>query len=255
MDKNLFFYELEGRGYTFENMTWLGNCFEDDLLNMAWEMWSSAKHSVKAQAVPEGFVLVPERNVHDHYIANHLKGTTCSVDVSELTGNDGDRIYGKLRSFDCLGSDGNTLIYDLESSNFNLVKTTGNTGDFVLVEKTKLMQIIGSAAIIEPITRGNPLMSKYKTELEFILSTVRAMIEAQEQKVTEMKINWGMECPRCNHNEAIIHSTAEKDSGYEFMNGDAVNCLKCGNIGEMDANGEDSDIVWNEDEAQEQSHD
>lgn len=53
---------------------------------------------------------------------------------------------------------------------------------FVLVEKTKLMQIIGSAAIIEPITRGNPLMSKYKTELDFILSTVRAMIEAQEQK-------------------------------------------------------------------------
>ena len=52
---------------------------------------------------------------------------------------------------------------------------------FVLVEKDKLMQIIGSAAIIEPITRGNPLMSKYKTELDFILSTVRAMIEAQEQ--------------------------------------------------------------------------
>ena len=51
---------------------------------------------------------------------------------------------------------------------------------FVLVEKTKLMQIVGSAAIIEPITRGNPLMSKYKTELDFILSTVRAVIEAQE---------------------------------------------------------------------------
>ena len=53
---------------------------------------------------------------------------------------------------------------------------------FVLVEKAKLMQIVGSAAIIEPITRGNPLMSKYKTELDFILSTVRAVIEAQEQK-------------------------------------------------------------------------
>lgn len=126
---------------------------------------------------------------------------------------------------------------------------------FVLVEKAKLMQIVGSAAIIEPITRGNPLMRKYKTELDFILSTVRAMIEAQEQKVTEMKINWGMECPRCNHNEAIIHSTAEKYSGYEFMNDDAVNCLKCGNTGEMDANSEDSDIVWNEYEAQKQNHD
>ena len=107
MDKNLFFYELEGRGYIFQNKKWdeAKHRFEDDMLNMAWEMWSSAKHSVKAQAVPEGFVLV---------------------------------------------------------------------------EKTKLMQIVGSAAIIEPITRGNPLMSKYKTELDFILSTVRAVLEAQE---------------------------------------------------------------------------
>ena len=107
MDKNLFFYELEGRGYIFQNKKWdeAKHVFEDDMLNMAWEMWASAKHGLKAQAVPEGFVLV---------------------------------------------------------------------------EKTKLMQIVGSAAIIEPITRGNPLMSKYKTELDFILSTVRAVIEAQE---------------------------------------------------------------------------
>ena len=179
-------HDMEGCSFTeivermfskIKSMQTQVNTLDEMLLNQG-----DALAEAKAQAVPEGFVLVPERNVHDHYIANHLKGTTCSVDVSELTSNDGDRIYGKLRSFDCLGSDGNTLIYDLESSNFNLVKTTGNTGDFVLVEKTKLMQIIGSAAIIEPITRGNPLMSKYKTELDFILSTVRAMLEAQEQK-------------------------------------------------------------------------
>ena len=62
MDKNLFFYELEGRGYIFQNKKWdeAKHVFEDDMLNMAWEMWSSAKHSVKAQAVPEGFVLVPK---------------------------------------------------------------------------------------------------------------------------------------------------------------------------------------------------
>lgn len=123
----------------------LGADFENDALeilhrvNTGWAMWKKAinfscKEAAKAQ-VPEGFVLVPESNMHDHYIANHIKGTTYSVDVSELTGNDGDRIYGKLRSFDCLGSDGNTLIYDLGSSNFNLVKTTRNTGDFVWVEK------------------------------------------------------------------------------------------------------------------------
>ena len=55
MDKNLFFYELEGRGYIFQNKKWdeAKYVFEDDMLNMAWEMWSSAKHSIKAQAVPE----------------------------------------------------------------------------------------------------------------------------------------------------------------------------------------------------------
>lgn len=77
------------------------------------------------------------------------------------------------------------------------------------------------------------------------------VIKAQEQKVTEMKIAWGTGCPKCNHNEATIHSTAEQDSGYEFMDGDEVVCLKCGNKGEMDADGENSDILWNEDEAQE----
>ena len=164
MNKKLFFYELEGRGYSFHNKNWdeVKHGFKDDMLNMAWEMWSSGQ-AVKAQ-VPEGFVLVPENNVHDHYIANHLKGTTCSVDVSELTGNDGDRIYGKLRPFDCLGSDGNTLIYDLESSNFNLVKTTGNTGGFVLVPKDQFESL-------------NEFKNLYK----------RAIINAKKRKD---QINW-----------------------------------------------------------------
>lgn len=51
-DRELFLYELEGRGYTFENMTWLGNYFEDNFLNMAWEMWC-------ASASREGYKLVP----------------------------------------------------------------------------------------------------------------------------------------------------------------------------------------------------
>lgn len=53
--KELFFYELEGRRYIFQNKKWdeAKHGFEDDMLNMAWEMWSSAKHSAKAQAVPE----------------------------------------------------------------------------------------------------------------------------------------------------------------------------------------------------------
>lgn len=67
--------------------------------------------------------------------------------------------------------------------------------------------------------------------------------------MTEMNIDWGMECPRCNHNEATIHSTAENNSSFEFMDGDFVICLKCGNTGEMDVDGECSDIVWDENEA------
>ena len=69
MDKNLFFYELEGRGYIFQNKKWdeAKHGFEDDMLNMAWEMWSSAKHSVKAQAVPEGFVLLEKKGLRDTY--------------------------------------------------------------------------------------------------------------------------------------------------------------------------------------------
>lgn len=125
-------------------------------------------NQAKAQAVPEGFVLVPKTDVYDYYIANHLKGTTCSVDVSELTGNDGDRIYGKLRQYDCLGSDGNTLIYDLESSNFKLGKRTGNTGDYVLVPKEPTEEMIKA---------GRDERRDFGT----VASTYKAMIEAQEQ--------------------------------------------------------------------------
>lgn len=54
-DRELFLYELEGHGYTFENMKWLGNCFENDILNMAYEMWC-------ASSSREGYVVVPVDN-------------------------------------------------------------------------------------------------------------------------------------------------------------------------------------------------
>lgn len=54
--KKLFFYELEGRGYIFQNKKWdeTKHGFEDDMLNMAWEMWSSGQ-AAKAQAVPDTY--------------------------------------------------------------------------------------------------------------------------------------------------------------------------------------------------------
>lgn len=57
-DRELFLYELEGHGYTFENMKWLGNCFEDNFLNMAYEMWC-------ASASREGYKLVPVEPTED----------------------------------------------------------------------------------------------------------------------------------------------------------------------------------------------
>lgn len=51
-DKELFLYELSGHGYEFKNTTFANGRFEDDSLNMAWEMW-------QASAKREGFVLVP----------------------------------------------------------------------------------------------------------------------------------------------------------------------------------------------------
>ncbi|MGS0705030.1 DUF551 domain-containing protein [Acinetobacter sp. ANC 3781] len=48
-EHNEFFHELDGRGFIFQNKNWLGGCFEDDQLQVVWEMWQAAK----AQAVPE----------------------------------------------------------------------------------------------------------------------------------------------------------------------------------------------------------
>ena len=65
-DRELFLYELEGRGYTFENMTWLGNCFKDDILNMVWEMWC-------ASAQREGYRLVPVEPTEDMVMAGCME--------------------------------------------------------------------------------------------------------------------------------------------------------------------------------------
>ena len=77
----------------------------------------------------------------------------------------------------------------------------------------------------------------------------KAMIEAQEPQITELKAEWASDCFKCGHHEAIIYSTAAEAStkGW-FHDGDEAKCTGCGNTGEMDAQGEDSGILWNEDE-------
>ena len=51
-DIELFLYELNGHGYDFENKTFLNCRFEDDQLNMVYEMW-------QASASRQGYKLVP----------------------------------------------------------------------------------------------------------------------------------------------------------------------------------------------------
>ncbi|WP_312602726.1 DNA translocase FtsK [Acinetobacter schindleri] len=79
---------------------------------------------------------------------------------------------------------------------------------------------------------------------------IEAAVKAQEPQITELKVEWASDCFKCGHHEAIIYSTAAEAStkGW-FHDGDEVKCTGCGNTGEMDARGEDSDICWNEDEA------
>ena len=82
MDKNLFFYELEGRGYTFQNKNWdeAKHGFEDDMLNMAWEMWSSGQ-AAKAQ-VPNTQALHDRLLVES--IREHVESHISEVSVNDL---------------------------------------------------------------------------------------------------------------------------------------------------------------------------
>lgn len=54
LERETFLYELNGRGYNFENTDWYDDweMFEDDHLNMVWEMWLASRNR-------EGYELVP----------------------------------------------------------------------------------------------------------------------------------------------------------------------------------------------------
>ena len=69
---------------------------------------------------------------------------------------------------------------EIEKLKSELAKAQAVPEGFVLVEKAKLMQIIGSVSMIEPITRGNPYMDSVKRELTAITDVVKTVIKAQE---------------------------------------------------------------------------
>ena len=56
MDKKDFLSELQGRGFNFKDKSYCEFGFNDEVLNMVYEMWRAGKE----QAIPEGFVLMPK---------------------------------------------------------------------------------------------------------------------------------------------------------------------------------------------------
>lgn len=52
--RKAFLYELNGHGYHFKNTDWYDDWerFEDEQLNMVWEMWLAAQQQ-------DGYVMVP----------------------------------------------------------------------------------------------------------------------------------------------------------------------------------------------------
>lgn len=66
-EHNEFFHELDGRGFIFQNKNWLGGCFEDDQLQVVWEMWQAAK----AEAVPEKDAII--KKLSDQLYSQEMK--------------------------------------------------------------------------------------------------------------------------------------------------------------------------------------
>ena len=73
-----------------------------------------------------------------------------------------------------------SYVYEFANAIEQAAKAQAVPEGFVLVEKAKLMQIIGSVSMIEPITRGNPYMDSVKRELTAITDVVKTVIEPQE---------------------------------------------------------------------------
>ena len=83
-DRELFLYELDGHGYTFENMTWLGNCFEDNFLNMAWEMWCASASREGCKLVPVGKLMDCLYQISDRsYVDDNVSEIKAMIEAVE----------------------------------------------------------------------------------------------------------------------------------------------------------------------------
>ena len=130
-------------------MSNLGSFYNNEQTNWMWQMWLSAK----AQAVPEGFVLVPKENISCYWQDNDEPENFCS--------NESD--------FDCLG-DCIDLGEIMEINKF----TQAHVNKEIL---------FGTwfAEAIDPSEKANFFVGTHAECLEIVAKN-KAMIEAQEQK-------------------------------------------------------------------------
>ena len=129
-------------------MSNLGSFYNNEQTNWMWQMWLSAK----AQAVPEGFVLVPKENISCYWQDNDEPENFCS--------NESD--------FDCLG-DCIDLGEIMEINKF----TQAHVNKEIL---------FGTwfAEAIDPSEKANFFVGTHAECLEIVAKN-KAMIEAQEQ--------------------------------------------------------------------------
>lgn len=69
---------------------------------------------------------------------------------------------------------------------------------------------------------------------------------SNKPKVT-VKADWLDNCPKCGNEEAAV--TTQGYGGQTLWSGDQVTCMKCGHCGEIDADGENAWVEWDELEA------
>lgn len=85
-ERELFLYELNGHGYHFKNTDWHDDWerFEDDQLNMVWELWCA---SVQRQ----GYKLVPVEPTYKQLDA--IKNSCVAIQKADLSDLEAHRLY------------------------------------------------------------------------------------------------------------------------------------------------------------------
>lgn len=64
-----------------------------------------------------------------------------------------------------------------------------------------------------------------------------------EAKIT-VQVNWLDNCPNCGNENAAV--TGYRITPNLLKTGNEVKCMKCGHIGEIDADGENAWVEWDE---------